>query len=209
MAAIGNPATQGARSKAQMQLKQDLLPLLAVLALNTTLTSIDVSGHMMGNKGATALGKALQINKSLLHLAWDENGTTLPGFSYFRFHHPPSLPIFPTNRVQQQDWDCREPYPCAHATATVRCEPSHEGSLGDRRVHQRQEPPADHPRDRAMRLPKRLQPLPDLSDRPGRPERHQATPSQPHSKHRPGPSPRRGPGLRRRRDRPLLQGWRG
>lgn len=85
LAAVGNPAAPGARSKTQMQLKLDLLPLLSVLSLNTTLTSLDITGHMMGNKGATALGKALQINNSLHHIAWDENGTTLPGFTYFRF----------------------------------------------------------------------------------------------------------------------------
>lgn len=82
---MGNPAATGTRSRTQMQLRQDLLPLLAVISLNTTLTSLDVSGHQMGNKGATALGKALQINNTLLHLAWDENATTLPGFSYFKY----------------------------------------------------------------------------------------------------------------------------
>jgi len=72
--------TGGGRS----QLKQDILPLLAVLATNTTLTSLDITGHLMGNKGATALGKALQTNISLTKLLWDDNGTTLPGFAYFR-----------------------------------------------------------------------------------------------------------------------------
>lgn len=112
LAAVGNPAAPGARSKTQMQLKQDLLPLLAVLALNTTLTSLDISGHMMGNKGATALGKALQINNSLLHLAWDENGTTLQGFTYFRIgvegnrglvHMP--LPLFDVTQAMKGSWE--------------------------------------------------------------------------------------------------------
>jgi len=79
-----NGTATGTRSRAMSQLRQDLLPLIAILSLNTTLTSLDITGHQMGNKGATALGKALQINNKLLHIAWDDNGTTLPGFSYFR-----------------------------------------------------------------------------------------------------------------------------
>lgn len=87
LAANGNtPGSNNAvKSRPAAQLRQDLLPLLAVISLNTNLTSLDISGHQMGNKGATALGKALQINNTLLNIAWDDNGTTLPGFSYFRY----------------------------------------------------------------------------------------------------------------------------
>jgi len=67
-----------------MQLKNDIFPLLAVLATNNTLISLDITGHLMGNKGATALGKTLQTNVSLTKLKWDDNGTTFPGFSYFK-----------------------------------------------------------------------------------------------------------------------------
>jgi len=66
------------------QLKLDILPLLAVLCTNSSLTSLDISGHMMGNKGATGLGKAIQTNSALTKLKWDSNGTTLAGFTYFR-----------------------------------------------------------------------------------------------------------------------------
>jgi hypothetical protein len=80
------------------QLKLDILPLLAVLCTNNSLTSLDISGHLIGNKGVTGLGKALQTNSALTKLKWDGNGTTLPGFAYFRIgmkanHHLVSMPM--------------------------------------------------------------------------------------------------------------------
>jgi len=80
------------------QLKLDILPLLAVLCTNSSLTSLDITGHMMGNKGATGLGKAIQTNSALTKLKWDGNGTTLAGFSYFRIgmkanHHLTNMPM--------------------------------------------------------------------------------------------------------------------
>jgi len=38
----------------------------------------------MGNKGATALGKAIQTNNTLTTLYWDDNLTTLQGFQTFK-----------------------------------------------------------------------------------------------------------------------------
>jgi Ran GTPase-activating protein (RanGAP) involved in mRNA processing and transport len=65
-------------------LRADLVPFLYGLATNDTLLRLDISGQQMGNKGALALGKALQINKKLQELRWDDNGTTLQGFVSFR-----------------------------------------------------------------------------------------------------------------------------
>ena len=41
---------------------------------------MDVSGNGMGNAGAIALGKALQINHTLTSIKWDENSIGLMGF---------------------------------------------------------------------------------------------------------------------------------
>ncbi|PRP83601.1 leucine-rich repeat-containing protein [Planoprotostelium fungivorum] len=65
------------------ELRTDVLPLIYALATNNTLKSIDISGHLMGNKGAAALGKALQTNETLDTLRWDGNATTAVGFSSF------------------------------------------------------------------------------------------------------------------------------
>ncbi|KAF2075298.1 hypothetical protein CYY_003375 [Polysphondylium violaceum] len=64
-------------------LKNDILPLIYSLATNSSLLELDITGHQMGVKGAIALGKALQTNKTLHTLIWDENLTTLAGFSGF------------------------------------------------------------------------------------------------------------------------------
>lgn len=69
---------------AKSQLRGDVIPLIYDLATNTSLLEIDVSGHLMGNKGAIALGKALQTNNVLTSLSWDENATTLLGFQAFK-----------------------------------------------------------------------------------------------------------------------------
>eukprot|EP01133_Synstelium_polycarpum_P015678 gene15678-18632_t len=63
------------------QLKNDILPFIYALATNDSLVELDISGHQMGNKGAIALGKALQTNKALQTLVWDENQTGVAGFT--------------------------------------------------------------------------------------------------------------------------------
>ncbi|GAM24434.1 hypothetical protein SAMD00019534_076090 [Acytostelium subglobosum LB1] len=63
------------------QLKNDILPFIYALATNDSLTELDITGHQMGNKGAIALGKALQTNKALVSLVWDENLTSVAGFA--------------------------------------------------------------------------------------------------------------------------------
>ncbi|EGG21298.1 leucine-rich repeat-containing protein [Cavenderia fasciculata] len=63
------------------QLKTEILPIIYSLATNDSLLELDISGHQMGNKGAIALGKALQTNKALNTLVWDDNMTGLAGFA--------------------------------------------------------------------------------------------------------------------------------
>ncbi|KAK5582324.1 hypothetical protein RB653_003907 [Dictyostelium firmibasis] len=65
-------------------LKNDILSLIYSLATNSRLLELDISGHQMGPKGATALGKALQTNKTLNTLIWDDNLTGVTGFSGFQ-----------------------------------------------------------------------------------------------------------------------------
>eukprot|EP01114_Cavostelium_apophysatum_P024573 TRINITY_DN965_c0_g1_i1.p1 TRINITY_DN965_c0_g1~~TRINITY_DN965_c0_g1_i1.p1 ORF type:complete len:960 (+),score=342.73 TRINITY_DN965_c0_g1_i1:143-3022(+) len=65
------------------ELKNDLIPFLYALATNESLKSLDISGNQIGNKGAVALGKAIQTNESLETLKWDNNLTTLAGFQGF------------------------------------------------------------------------------------------------------------------------------
>jgi len=62
----------------------DMAPFVYALATNDSLIHLDISGHMMGDKGGIALGKALQTNRSLQSLRWDGNGTLLPGFNGFK-----------------------------------------------------------------------------------------------------------------------------
>ena len=61
----------------------DLLNLIYAIGVNDTITSLDVSCNGLGNKGIMALGKAIQTNKRLESLAWDDNGTQLMGFQAF------------------------------------------------------------------------------------------------------------------------------
>ncbi|KAN0050285.1 hypothetical protein ACTA71_003402 [Dictyostelium dimigraforme] len=65
-------------------LKADILSLIYSLATNSSLLELDISGHQMGPKGAIGLGKALQTNKTLHTLIWDDNLTTAVGFSGFQ-----------------------------------------------------------------------------------------------------------------------------
>jgi len=61
-------------------LKHDIIPLISALGANTTITELDISGHQMGNTGAIALAKSLQLNTTISRLLWDENLTGLIGF---------------------------------------------------------------------------------------------------------------------------------
>lgn len=61
-------------------MKHDLIPLIDVLASNTSLSEIDISGHQIGNTGVIALAKSLQLNGTLTKLFWDENETGLIGY---------------------------------------------------------------------------------------------------------------------------------
>ena len=63
-------------------LKLDLLSILDAIGSNDRLEVLDISGNMMGNKGAIALAKNLQINRTLQHLEWDDNSTSYLGFYY-------------------------------------------------------------------------------------------------------------------------------
>jgi len=62
---------------------EDLLTFIYAIGVNDSLLQLNVNGNGMGNKGAIALGKMLQTNKTLHTLHWDDNGTTLPGFQAF------------------------------------------------------------------------------------------------------------------------------
>jgi len=50
------------------ELKTDIIAFLCTLENNSMLTSLDISGHQMGDKGAIALAKSLQTNRKLTHL---------------------------------------------------------------------------------------------------------------------------------------------
>ncbi len=83
---------------AKSQLRFDVIPLIYDLATNTSLTELDIQGHGMGNKGAMALGKALQTNRTLTSLVWDENLTTTIGLQAFKIglernHSLKSMPL--------------------------------------------------------------------------------------------------------------------
>jgi len=65
------------------QLKADLLPLIFSLMTNKTLKSINLNANMAGNALGLALAKALQTNRTLEAIYWDENGVNLIGFNMF------------------------------------------------------------------------------------------------------------------------------
>eukprot|EP01137_Pigoraptor_chileana_P012103 Opistho-2@64053 len=67
-------------SLADCKLKTDIVPVLDVIGANETLSSLDVTGNGFGDKGAGALAKALQLNRTLLELHWDDNQTSIAGF---------------------------------------------------------------------------------------------------------------------------------
>jgi hypothetical protein len=65
-------------------LKQEIVPLLYALGENTSLMSLNLQGHHFGNKGASALSRALQMNTTLISIFWDDNLTGLLGFINIR-----------------------------------------------------------------------------------------------------------------------------
>jgi hypothetical protein len=65
------------------QLGPDMLRLIDAMG-DAIISGLDITGHAIGNKGASSLGKMLQSNHTLHSLVWDENGTTLVGFKNFR-----------------------------------------------------------------------------------------------------------------------------
>ncbi|KAH3760830.1 myosin-I binding protein [Pelomyxa schiedti] len=71
-------------SKTMQPKTDDLLSFIYAVGVNESLLELNVSGNGMGNKGAIALGKALQTNKTLRMLSWDDNGVTYPGFIGFK-----------------------------------------------------------------------------------------------------------------------------
>jgi len=72
-------------AKPSHPLRYDLNPFLAALGSNTSITELNISGHQIGNKGAIALAKSLQINTSLNTLFWDENQIGLMGFKNVKY----------------------------------------------------------------------------------------------------------------------------
>jgi Ran GTPase-activating protein (RanGAP) involved in mRNA processing and transport len=70
-------------SRKDNELGTDLLPFIYALATNDSLKSLNISGHKMGDKGGIAIGKALQTNRHLKALEWDDNNTNLAGFVGF------------------------------------------------------------------------------------------------------------------------------
>eukprot|EP01098_Paradermamoeba_levis_P013062 TRINITY_DN5866_c0_g1_i1.p1 TRINITY_DN5866_c0_g1~~TRINITY_DN5866_c0_g1_i1.p1 ORF type:complete len:334 (-),score=107.79 TRINITY_DN5866_c0_g1_i1:33-1034(-) len=61
------------------KLKFDILPFLVALGSNTKLTSLDISGHGFGVRGALYLSRAIQTNRTLKTLVWDYNLSNLDG----------------------------------------------------------------------------------------------------------------------------------
>jgi len=55
------------------------------LGNNNSLTELNISGHQIGNKGAIALSKSLQINQCLNTLFWDQNQIGLLGFKNIKY----------------------------------------------------------------------------------------------------------------------------
>jgi Leucine Rich repeat len=53
-----------------------LLPIAALLNVNTTFTSLEIAQHQIGNNGAISITKALKVNSSLilLNLSYNQIG---------------------------------------------------------------------------------------------------------------------------------------
>ncbi|XP_022235977.1 F-actin-uncapping protein LRRC16A-like isoform X2 [Limulus polyphemus] len=67
-------------SLADSKLRGETCLVINALGSNQSLTSIDISGNLMGPAGAKTLAKALQINSKLRCILWDRNGTSPQGF---------------------------------------------------------------------------------------------------------------------------------
>ncbi|EFA80322.1 hypothetical protein PPL_07153 [Heterostelium album PN500] len=65
------------------RLKAEIIPLAQALLKNDTIFEIDISGHHAGDDLAIALGRVIQVNKTIRTLYWDENLTTTVGMEYF------------------------------------------------------------------------------------------------------------------------------
>eukprot|EP01105_Mastigella_eilhardi_P023063 TRINITY_DN576_c0_g1_i11.p1 TRINITY_DN576_c0_g1~~TRINITY_DN576_c0_g1_i11.p1 ORF type:complete len:748 (-),score=177.39 TRINITY_DN576_c0_g1_i11:2053-4296(-) len=64
-------------------ISKGFLPVLAFAFEHKTLTSLNISGHGIGDACATALARMVQSNTTMRSLQWDENGTTLNGLQLF------------------------------------------------------------------------------------------------------------------------------
>eukprot|EP01119_Soliformovum_irregulare_P008761 TRINITY_DN21870_c0_g1_i1.p1 TRINITY_DN21870_c0_g1~~TRINITY_DN21870_c0_g1_i1.p1 ORF type:complete len:1212 (+),score=320.20 TRINITY_DN21870_c0_g1_i1:423-3638(+) len=72
-------------AKAGGGLKADMMPLILALGTNASLASLDISGHLIGNKGAIALAKSLQTNTTLMSLSWDNNEIGVMGLKNVKY----------------------------------------------------------------------------------------------------------------------------
>lgn len=86
--------------KASQQLKTDILLALWALAKPNNIEELNISGtfratlsllkitkslegHRIGNKGVFMLARAIQRNRTLKRLYWDDNAITVEGFEHF------------------------------------------------------------------------------------------------------------------------------
>jgi len=67
--------------KASQQLGRTIIPFFQALMHNTSLTSLDVSGHLFGVAGAKALAKMVQLNATLTRIVFDMNEIGLMGLN--------------------------------------------------------------------------------------------------------------------------------
>ena len=83
-----------------------LSAIVSGLASNK-LTHLDVSGNSFRDVGATSLGLALRVNRTLTSLIYDDNDVTLPGFQAIRGclygNKKLALMPFPTNDAKKRD----------------------------------------------------------------------------------------------------------
>uniref|UniRef100_A0A0A9W8Q9 Leucine-rich repeat-containing protein 16A n=2 Tax=Lygus hesperus TaxID=30085 RepID=A0A0A9W8Q9_LYGHE len=63
------------------RLKNEVHPIMNALGSNQCLTSIDISGNLMGDHGARLLAKALQTNCKLRSVLFDRNNITIQGYT--------------------------------------------------------------------------------------------------------------------------------
>jgi hypothetical protein len=73
-------STIEALSIADSKLRNAAASLLTVLPTNESLTELDISGNLIGDRCVRLLAKALQVNNTLRTVYWDNNGTTSVGF---------------------------------------------------------------------------------------------------------------------------------